>query len=124
MESELKKEQIQEGKLLLGAWDKAGCEIRAAFWLYEKPISAWKLVIASSSKNLDAASLVKFIRSVPGIVHVSSRDVVMVPLDHLLLKNVAPMFRTGPGIADMKVTNTRMNNVHIEGMHLYRMNIS
>ena len=127
----LVEKQIQEGKLFLSELDKAGLEIKAAFWMYDETDSSWKLMIASSSEKLNInknildayGTLTNIIRSIPNLSLLSSSDIVLIPLDHPLIKNIGPLIKTDSVIVDMRFSNTLLNNIYVEGMHLYRMNI-
>lgn len=127
----LVEKQIEEGKVLISELDKANLEIKAAFWFYDENYSAWKLIIASSSKDLDVGkdvlssykTLTNTMRSISNLSSVSSNDIILVPIDHPLIKNIAPLIKTGSTLTDMRFSNTLLNNIYVEGMHLYRMNI-
>ncbi len=127
----LVERQIQEGKLLLSELDKKNLEIKAAFWIYDEADSFWKFTLASSSKQLDVKenplnaykSLTEVIRSTPNLYALSTSDVVLIPLDHPLIRNIAPLIKTGPGIVDMTFSNSLLNQIYIQGMHLYRMDL-
>ncbi len=127
----LVEKQIQEGKLFISELDKAGLEIKAAFWLYDENDLSWKLLIASSSEKLNMkksileayGTLTNIMRSIPDLSLISSSDIVLIPLDHPLIKNIGPLIKTGSDIVDMRFSNTLLNKIYVEGMHLYRMNI-
>lgn len=122
------EKQIQEGKQFISELDKANLEIKAAFWLFDKNDKSWKLHIASSSDRLKPILesnkiLADIMRSIPDLSLISAQNIVLIPLDHPLIKNIGPQIQTGPGINDMHFSNTLMNQIYIKGMHLYRMNI-
>lgn len=127
----LVEKQILEGKLFLSQLDKAGLEIKAAFWMYDETDSSWKLLIASSSDKLNVnknildayGTLTNIMRTIPDLSLISASDIVLIPLDHPLIKNLGPLIKTGSDIADMRFSNTLLNKIYVEGMHLYRMNI-
>jgi hypothetical protein len=127
----LGEKQIQEGKLFISELDKANLEIKAAFWLFNENDGSWKLQVSSSSDRLNIKKnilepyriLADIMRSIPDLSLISTQDIVLIPLDHPLIKNIGSQIQTGPGISDMRFFNTLMNQFYIEGMHLYRMNI-
>lgn len=130
--STLLEKQIQEGKSIIVKLDQSGLLIEAAFWLYDSERrSSWKLFIASSSLELDLkkdtfeayGKVDGVIRTIPNLSFVSLSDIEIIPLDHPYIENIAPLIATGPGIVDMSFTNTRFNDVYIEGLYLYRMNV-
>jgi hypothetical protein len=127
----LVEKQVEEGKLLLSELDKRKLDIKAAFWIYDDSYSSWKLMIASSSNSLDVKNdvlkaygvLTEVIRSIPNLSTLSGSDVVLIPVDHPLIKNIAPLIETGTEIANITLSKTLVNEAYIEGMHLYRMNL-
>lgn len=127
----LVEEQFKEGKLFLSQLDKEDLKVKAAFWFYDEAYAAWKLMIASSSKHLDVKNnvinsyrtITNVMRSIPEISLISSSDVIVIPLDHPLIKNFAPLINTGPNIVNLWFSNTLLNNIYVKGMLIYRMDV-
>ncbi|MFA6916135.1 MAG: hypothetical protein WC222_07040 [Parachlamydiales bacterium] len=127
----LVEKQIQEGKLFVSELDKANLGIRAAFWLYDENDSSWKLYIASSSEKLNPEKdildsyriLTEIMRSIPNLYQINPSDIVLISLDHPIIKNIGPLIQTGTEIVDITFSNTLLNNIYVEGMYLYRMNV-
>jgi hypothetical protein len=127
----LVEKQIQEGKLFITKLDEAKLEIKAAFWLYDDAFSSWKLMIASSSEKLNVKkniieayrTLTDIMRAMPDLSIISVSDLTLIPLDHPLIKNIGSLIKTGSDIVDMRYSNSVLNGVYIEGIHIYRMNI-
>lgn len=127
----LVEKQIQEGKIFLSELDKEDLHIKAAFWLYDENDGSWKLFISSSSDKLDIqknvldsyGTITRIMRSIPALSMLSTSDIVLISLDHPLIKNLGPIIKTGSGIADMRFSNTLLGKIYVEGIYIYRMNI-
>ncbi len=127
----LVEKQIQEGRDFILELDKRAFEIKAAFWVYDENYSSWKLMIASSSDKLDITqgsrkahgTIINVLSSMKNPSYLSSSDVILISLTHPLITNLAPLINTGNEIANMRFSNTLLNQIYFEGIYLYRMNV-
>ena len=127
----LVEQQIQEGKDLIAKFDDLGLAVQAAFWLYDSEKASWKFVLASLSEKLDVQkdtigayrTIVDVFHSMKNLSYLSSSDVEIISANHSLIKNFSSLIHTGPGIYNMSFTNTLINNVFVEGLYVYRMNL-
>ncbi len=126
----LVEKQIQEGKIFLTELDKQNLQIKAAFWMYDENDSSWKFVISSASEKLNVkinileaySTLTEILRTLE-LTALSASDVLLLPLDNPLIQSFGRLFQTGKGIVNISFSKTLLNDVFVEGLFLYRMNI-
>lgn len=123
----LVKEDMQEGKKLIEALDKADFQVEAAIWFYLTDSGEWRLLIASPLVEKEgpkkAYSLIQRVlsKSLPPL-GISLKDISVVsPKHHLISLLRIAIGSTGPGISDIRLTRNVINNTLIEDAYIYRI---
>ena len=88
-------------------------------------------MVSSSSTQLDVKkdvlnahrTLINVMQSLPDLAFVSSGNVTVISLDHLLIRHFAPLIKTGPGIVNLWFSNSLLGNIYVQGMLIYRMDV-
>lgn len=116
--------QIADGARIVGALDNAGVRLDAALWLYTSDTGSWRLLLATPL--VDTAGPARTYQRVQSAL-------ARMDLDHLLssVSAVSPRspfiralrraFRTGPGIASIRLTASTIDGTYVDDAHLYRV---
>lgn len=116
--------QIADGARIVGALDNAGVQLDAALWLYSSETGSWRLLLATPL--VDTAGPARTYQRVQSAL-------ARMDLDHLLssVSAVSPRspfiralrraFRTGPGIASIRLTTSTIDGTYVDDAHLYRV---
>lgn len=116
---------MEAGERLVGALDRAGLGVSAAFWFFVPESEEWRLVlaipvvdsegpkIAYERVQSELAELTQY--------ELSLQDIRVVSPDDELIKLLSSAIKTGPKIAHMRFTRNVINNVFIEDAYIYRM---
>lgn len=122
----LVEKDIQEGKRLIEALDKADFQAEAAMWFYLTDSDEWRLLIASPfvEKN-GPKKAYSFIQSVLAQLSPSSeiplKDISVLSPKDQLISLLRTAIRTGPGISGIRFTRNVINNRLIEDAYIYRI---
>lgn len=122
----LVEKDIQEGKELIEALDKADFQVQAAMWFYFTDSDEWRLLIASPlvEKN-GPKKAYSFIQSV--LTHlspptgISLKDISTLSPAHHPISLLRVAIRTGPGISGIRFAGNVVNNILIEDAYIYRI---
>jgi hypothetical protein len=122
----LVEKDIQEGKGLIEALDKADFQVEAAIWFYLTDSGEWRLLIASPfvEKN-GPKKAYSFIQAVLAQLSppsgISLKDISVLSPKHHLISLLRIAIRTGPGISGIRFTRNVINNTLIEDAYIYRI---
>jgi len=122
----LVEKDIQEGKELIEALDKAGFQVQAAMWFYFTDSDEWRLLIASPLVEENGPKKAySFIQSVLTQLSpptaISLKDISTLRPEHHLISLLRVAIHTGPGISGIRFTRNVINNTLIEDAYIYRM---
>lgn len=128
VESNLTKEMIDAGAVLIRKLDERGVQPDAALWLYFPDQQTWKLVIAQEKVGVEGPK--KLYRQVQELIEELSQEMHDVSLDDVTLaKPDAPIIgllrmtiRTGPGLSGIRFRDNVVNGTVIEDAYIYRLN--
>ena len=127
VETNLTKEMMESGAILIGKLDERGIQPDAAFWFYFPDIQAWKLIIAEVKVGENGPKegyrqilkiLGKFYKEMKGL---SLDDVTLAKTDASIVVLLRVAIRTGPGISGIRFTNNVINGTTIEDAYIYRL---
>ncbi len=122
----LVEKEIEEGKRLIEALDKANFQVEAAMWFYLTDSDQWRLFIASpfAEKN-GPKNAYSFIQSVMSKLSeplgITLKDISVLSPKHHLISLLRVALRTGPGISGVRFTRNVINNTLIEDAYIYRI---
>ena len=120
----LTTEMIDEGKKLITELDSSGYKLDATLWFYFPEEGFWKLVL--SFPNVEKEGPKHFYTKIQKLlskvdVSFSLDDIVIAKPNSPLIQLLRIMTRTGPGINDIRISNSVINGHIIEDAHIYRL---
>lgn len=119
---------IAGGARLVEALDRAGLQVKAAFWFLIPELSVWRLFLASPivvEQGRRAAyervqEVLGELRSA-GVEAPSLDNISAVSPDDEIVRLLSTAVRTGPGISEIRFTSNTINGVFIEDAVIYRV---
>jgi hypothetical protein len=122
----LTTELIDEGKKLITELDSSGCKPNAALWFYFPEERFWKLVLSFPNVEKEGpkhfyTKIQKLLLKVKVNVSFSLDDIVIAKPNSPLIQLLSIMTRTGPGISNIRISNSVINGHSIEDAHIYRL---
>ena len=118
---------IESGAHLVRRLDENKMEFDAAFWLYSSDWEAWRLVIAHAELGeLGPRKLYRRIHKVmmkfqDEISGLALENITLFMPDNPIASAIRKAIRTGPGVSSIRLTNTGINGILIEGAYIYRV---
>lgn len=117
---------IENGKKLVEALDKAHFKVYAALWFYLPDTDDWRFMIATplfdEKGPKEAYTLIQSIlKKMPQPFGIALKDVSVVSPKHGLIQLMRSAISTGPGISGIRFTRNTVNNVFIEDAYIYRI---
>jgi hypothetical protein len=128
VETNLTKEMIDAGTVLIRKLDEHRLNPNAAFWLYDSEGQRWKFVIAESDvATLGPKEVYRKIQhilsdSADEIAGLSLEDISLAKLDAPIIALLRVGIQTGPGISGIRFKNNVINGTLIEDAFIYRLN--
>jgi len=122
----LVEKDIEEGKRLIEALDKANFGVKAALWFYLTDSDEWRLIIASPYEEENGPKMAySFIqreqKKLTPPIDIFLKDISVLSPNNDLINLLKVAIRTGPGISGIRFTRNVINNILIEDAHIYRM---
>ena len=121
----LTTDMMAEGKRLLEHLDSTSNEVDAALWFFFPDIEKWRLIISlpklapkgpKASYRAIQQAIKKLKSSKLGL------DEIAIPRPNApLLDLLRKVFRTGPGISGIRITNSVVNGQLIDDVFIYRL---
>jgi len=118
---------IEGGKRLVEALDKANLQITAALWWFDPEIERWKLIISSPKlKRADSTTAYGLIQRI--LLGMQQRpdirldEIVIEDPESPLIATLARSVHTGPqDLADIRLSSTAVDSIWVEEAHVYRL---
>ncbi len=116
---------IERGRRLLEELDREQFPIVAAFWLYNAQSDYWRLFLASPISD-QQGPLVTYriireaLQKLPEQDRVSVFDVTAANTKDVVVEAIRKFVRTGPGTAEIRLTQSSANGVYIDDALVYR----
>jgi hypothetical protein len=123
----LTTEMIAAGKNLLESLDKAGLDVRGAFWLYRAEENCWRLFFALPEvRVLGPKAVYKKIRFLISKLPESSpkletKDITVAGMNAPLIVLLKAAISTGKGISGIRFSRNTINGHYIEDAYIYRL---
>jgi hypothetical protein len=112
------------GRELVGALDQSGLAPTAAMWFLFDEENVWRLLLAIPSDK----DFPEIYRQIVDLMDehglntkLSADDIALARPDTPLLQLMKTAIQTGPGIAGVRFTHNRINDVLIEDAYIYRL---
>jgi hypothetical protein len=124
----LVNEDVPNGAKLVEALDQAGIPIPAAFWYYSTDRGEWRLVLGTplfDRKGPIAAytAVQAVLLQMPEIASFELDNISIVSARDQIVRVLASAWATGPGIHNLRYTQRALQNVVIEDVLIYRLDI-
>ena len=123
--STLVEMDINEGKELIEALDKAGVSVQAALWIYLSEPDEWRFMIAIPMIDEEGPKKTyTYIQSILAKITqptIALKDISIVSPNYDLIKLLKMVISTGPGIHGIRMKRNTVNNVFIEDVYIYRI---
>ncbi len=124
----LVEKAIEGGRRLLEELDRDHkMEIVAALWFYLLENDEWRLLLASGLVDeqgpLAAYGIVQHtLAKVPEDVRPEFTDISVVSPTDRRIQAIGKAVTTGPGIKEIRLSRSAVNNTYVEDVLIYRMN--
>jgi len=122
----LVEKDIEDGRRLIKALDKAGFIVDGALWFYLADLDEWRFFLASPLVDKrgpkDAyASIQSVLTQLKPPPRISLKHISVVSPSHELIRLLKKAICTGTVISDIRFTRNTINNVFIEDAYIYRV---
>ena len=122
----LSRTQIEAGAELIRRADAGGVNVKAAMWIRSEDQPEWRLLFAISGLKKSGpramyTRLQFFLKKKPPIDGVTLSDIVVEEPSSTVLQNMRMLFRTGPGISAIQLSNNMMNGERLPDAYMYRL---
>ncbi len=114
------------GRTLVAALDRAGIEVKSAFWLYDPEIPDWRLVLSmpmveERGKAGTYDAIAEVFRTAP-VTGLYLRQIELARPKDPLVASISRAIRTGPSIQDppLHVGRSAFDNILVEEAYVYR----
>jgi len=122
--------KMESGKRFVQLLDDNFLNPKAAFWIYNSELDDWKLLVGHVNSIDDDDAI--FNAEVSGLftanrAHLSDLQVTDIALalqNAPILELINSVVNTGDDILGIPFTNEEINGVVLDGIYLYRMNIT
>jgi hypothetical protein len=117
--------QVESGKETIAACDRAGLDIRAAFWAFDEDTQTWRFTIAEGTVDFKGTRsvyqrLVTVLDGAQGTLRL--REVFVVSPEDRLVRLVRMAVQTGGSdIGGISFSGNVINGSLIPDMYIYRM---
>lgn len=127
VETNLTKEMIDAGAVLIGKMDRSKMQPDAVFWMYFPEIQRWKLVIVEIKLGMGGPK--QGYRQIQTLLRKYTEELKGLTLDDVTLEKpnarivslLRTAIRTGPGISGIRFKNSAVNGNLIEDVYIYRI---
>lgn len=126
----LTPDMMESGKQFVQLMDDNYLSPKAAFWIYNREEDAWKLLVGEvNSIDDDNAMFDKEVSALftadPSLRSgLQMTDIVLALRDAPILELINSVVNTGDEILGIPFNNEEINGVVLDGIYLYRMNIT
>jgi hypothetical protein len=121
-------EDVSGGAKLLEALDQRGIPIPAAFWFYYPDREEWRLVLGTPLFDQKGpikayTAVLTVLQQTPEITSFELENISIVSARDQIVRVLAGAWATGPGIHNLRYTQRAVQNVVIEDVLIYRLDI-
>lgn len=126
----LTPKRMESGKKFVALLDEKGRTPKAAFWIYNSDLDDWHLLvghvegIGDNEAAFNEAVSVLLETYASALPELAVRDVVLALGNAPILEYLNALVNTGDEILGINFTNEEINGKIIDGVYLYRMNIT
>ena len=121
-------EMVDAGKKLTQQLDADGFDVRASLWFYFVDGSQWRLLIASplvdekGPKETYERIRASLGKDTEGLAGLSLQNISVVSPSDPAIRVLGKMFHL-PGFSSVRMSRSRLNNLYVEDVYIYRMNV-
>jgi len=117
---------IEDGKKLVEALDKANFPVHSALWFYLSESDEWRFIVASSLVDENGpkdayTQIQRVLAKLSKPFGISLKNISVVSPNDDLIQLLRITISTGPGISGIRFARNTINNIFIEDSYLYRV---
>ena len=126
----LTQKRMESGKRFVQLLDDGNLNPRAAFWIYNPEQDLWQLLvghvngIGNDDEKFDKAVAAIFASHQPQLPELTMTDISLAFSNAPILALLNSVVNTGDEILGINFVREEINGIVIDGVYLYRMNIT